>query len=415
MAEIIPFRAWRYNEEKISPTADVYSPLLDALTPAQAEALKQNPYNAIHFAADEDAPSIARLLNEWKTAEILKQDILPAIYPYYQTFRLPNEPQALTRKGFMALLRVEPTQMILHERTLNHVVETRAEILSQSLMHFTPTHGLYQDPDFELTELLDRYMEAPLTVATDILGVENRLSTIQNPLHIRKIRNFIHHHAVYLADGHHRWETSRRVRERLGYPTAGYHLMYFTNLSGDDLRILPTHRVVSLSPDFSNDVFFNRAEVYFDIEAIDTKIAAPHIFQLILNGKRYKFSLKESILPEWAIELDLPVSVKRLDYTILHYFLLDRVLQIPYAEQTAHPSIRYIKDPARAASMGENGSMAVLVNEVSLKELLAVCEDGALMPQKSTFFYPKVLGGLVFASIDPDDYRSPFDKVRAYL
>lgn len=410
MAEIIPFRAWRYNTDKAGTIEQLISPLMDALNPAQAADLLIHPYNAIHFADPEDGNTLLAQLQAWKANDILKQDVLPAIYPFYQTFRLPIAPQPLTRKGFIALMRIDPKVIILHERVREPIVQHRANVLSQSCMQLTPTHGLFNDPDFEVISLLDDYQQAPLLAATDVLGVENSLSAIQNPKHIRQIQHFMAKLPIYLADGHHRWETSRRVYARLQHSAAAYHLMYFSNLAGEDLRILPTHRVVSLPDDFSINSFLQRLEPYFSISTTTDRPPA-HTFQFVLKGQSYHLRLKSHLKPESLVALDLPDSVKRLDYTLLHYLVFDRALSIPYEEQPNHPSILYVKDSAQAIAYGQNQHLAILLNEVTLEELLAVCQDGALMPQKSTFFYPKVAGGLVFASIAADDYLSPFDKI----
>jgi uncharacterized protein (DUF1015 family) len=287
------------------------------------------------------------------------------------------------------------------------------------MMHLIPVHGLYRDESFSLEKIFDPYIDVPVMECFDEQGVKNRLSILQNYEQLRFITDFLKDKTIYLADGHHRLETARRLAKKLNDHHAQYILMYLTNMASDDLRILPTHRLVLLPENWDEAVFINRLQTYFDLLPFnkrspiyeELKGHQAH-FGLMLPTGSHILKLKNSFLNPNAIELSLPDSVKRLDYTILHYFILQQALDIPYAEQSLRAEISYVKDYTQVVkTVRESGKhMAVIVNEVQMDDMLAVCNDGAKMPQKSTYFFPKVVTGFAFASIADVDYTTPFDS-----
>ena len=153
------------------------------------------------------------------------------------------------------------------------------------------------------------------------------------------------------------------------------------------------------------DITFERTPIYQQLRD------RPRSFGMVLGSLQFRLDLRKEIDPVKAIDLDLPPSVKELDYTILHYFVFDRVLGIPYLEQHGCDDIEYIKDYGLAVKQAVNkrDRVAFITRDTSMEQMMRVCRSGALMPQKSTFFYPKVVCGLVFASIDDNENESTFD------
>ena len=449
MAFIRPFRAWRYNEEVIQDVNLKFSPLFDVVSREEMEELYKIPNNSIHLSVPKSEPETLAKMQEWREKKIIRQDSLPGIYIYYQEFSLYGEGRKYVRKGFVSMVRLNPESgspdIILHEKTITHSVAERTNLLEKTLLNVAPTHGLYEDPDFELEKLMDAYMEHPQYEYIDYQGVINKLAIVQNKAEINAFVDLMRTKKIYLADGHHRLESSRLLQKmhlqasknttKEGESSApaqdsmkNYHLMYLTNLCSDDLRILPIHRVLRLPTDASfrvtgkgidpkpflkalsssfelREITLNKAPIYHELRDLNRS------FGMILGSHQYILTLKSEIDPEKEIPLDLPQSVKNLDYTLLHYFIFEKVFGMPYANQGDSHAIVYEKDYYRAvkAGMEEEGTVSFITRGLDMSQMMAVCREGALMPQKSTYFYPKVVCGLLFASINDDENNTPFD------
>jgi len=435
VAIIRPFRAWRYNEDKVEDINRKFSPLFDVVSPEQLQQLYAIPNNSIHISVPRSDEEALAKLKQWKEKGIIHQDAMPAIYIYYQRFSLFGEEKEYVRKGFVAMIRVAPnsgspdSDIVLHEDTISSSVHERTRLLRKTLLNTAPTHGLYEDPGFELEALMDSYMEEPRYEYIDYQGVINQLAIVQNREDIEQFIDMVQNQKVYLADGHHRLASSVKLQQdsvESGLPLPpdsfrNYHLMYLTNLLADDLRILPIHRVLTLAEKTYNPKpILNRLNEFFDIEDI-TFSRAPifkhlpsHTYRygMVLGNLQYLLTLKPSLDPVRDIPLDLPQAVKQLAYTVFHYFVFDRGFGLPYADQHGCDDIAYIKDYGGAVKQAarNRNKVAFIMQGTSMDQMMQVCKAGALMPQKSTYFYPKVVCGLVFASIDDHENQSPFDS-----
>ncbi|WP_317191250.1 DUF1015 domain-containing protein [Hymenobacter sp. BT523] len=433
LAEIQPLRGWRYNPTLSAHIDDFVSPLFDVVSPKQREALYRNPLNSIHLSVprgDDAAAAAAQRLQEWKATGVLRQDQLPGIYAYYQYFRLPGSTREYCRKGFMCHIRAydwDEGVVLRHENTLPASVNDRAELLARTEFQTSATHGLYRDDDFELESYLDEAMRSPLyETEEDYQGARDVLAVIQDAAIIRRFQQVLASRQVILADGHHRYEGSLAYRqarelaadgEATGREPWNYHLMYLTNAAADDLRILPTHRLLLEVPTGQPmAALLPQLEQYFvvtpkeDANDLPEIIAGkPWAFGLYTGGQAYKLRLK----PEAHAQLSWPTTdeVKALDLTVLHYFVFERVLGIVGADaQRAWPGVAYVRSFAECLQRVDRGEAqaAFIVNEVSMAEVEAVCHSGAVMPPKSTFFYPKTLGGFLFSSIADDEAGNEF-------
>jgi uncharacterized protein (DUF1015 family) len=434
MAHIRPFRAWRYNEERLANVEEMFSPLFDVVSAEQLEQLYGRPYNSIHLSVPQSDAAVMDKLRTWKAEGIILQDPLPAIYVYHQEFSLFGEQRKYVRKGFVAMVditggdRGAESDVVLHEGTISASVEDRSRLLAQSLLNVAPTHGLYNDPAMRLEPLMDRYMEHPLHEFVDYQGVVNKFAIVQDRRDILAFQSVIAEGQVYLADGHHRLASSMalyRQAQADGRPLPhdsmlGYHLMYLSNMAGDDLRILPIHRVWDMPEKTYNPnpilnrmrEFFDVTEVTFDRMPIYARVAqTPHTFGFVLGSLQFLIRLKGEYDPLRDIDLPLPDSVKGLDYTLLHYFVFEKVLGVAYAEQRHSSNLHYVKDAGLAikAAVTHRHKLAFIMPGCSMAQMMEVCRSSALMPQKSTYFYPKVVCGMAFASIDDDENSSPFD------
>ncbi|MDB5263834.1 MAG: hypothetical protein JWQ14_3117 [Adhaeribacter sp.] len=430
MAEIRPIKGWRYNSALGESIAALTSPLFDVVSEKQCAALYQQPLNSIHLsvpAGPDAADKAAELLAAWKKTEVLKQDVLPAIYVYYQYFSLPGNHQEFCRKGFMCHLKAydwSENILLRHENTIPGSVNDRLELLQKTLLQTSATHGLYTDPDFTLEKYLDESMQAPLYETEDYQGARDVLAVIQDLAVIREFCRVLADKQILLADGHHRYESSLTYRKKMmalnpehtGQEAYNYHFIYLTNTESDDLKILPTHRVLTDLPG-TNEEFLEKLSQYFYIlpvaDAYDLTeiIAGKHwAFGLYIGGQAYKIRLKPEVHPE--IDWNLPAVVKELDLTVLHYFVFEGIIGIRRNHQRNFTPLKYIRNFSQCLTLVDAGQAraAFITNEVTMDEVKKVCYSGAMMPPKSTFFYPKVITGFLFSSIEPHEFESEIDS-----
>ena len=434
MAEIQPLRGWRYNAALSANIDEYVSPLFDVVSAKQREALYRNPLNSIHLSvprANDPAAAALTQLHEWQANGVLRQDELPGIYAYYQYFRLSGSTREYCRKGFMCHIRAydwTENMVLRHENTLPASVNDRAELLARTQFQTSATHGLYRDEDFELETYLDEAMRSPLVeTEEDYQGARDVLAVIQDAAIILRFQQVLAARQVILADGHHRYEGSLAYRHaRLASNPAAtgrepwnYHLMYLTNAAADDLRILPTHRLLLELPEEMSDAkLLAGLEQYFTIRPQDGANDLPEIitgkrwaFGLYLCGQAYKIRLRPEA--HQLLNWDTTEEVKNLDLTVMHFFVLEKVLGIigPDAQRT-WPGVTYVRNFAECLQRVDSNEAraAFIVNEVSMTEVETVCHSGAVMPPKSTFFYPKTIGGFLFSSIADEEAGNKFDK-----
>lgn len=418
MAEIRPFRGWRYAPHL--PIEDLTSPLFDVVSERQRRVLYQNPYNSIHLSVptgDQPARQAAETLATWQANGILIQDPVPAIYVYYQYFTLPGSAREICRKGFVAHIRLHEWQervILRHENTIPHSVNDRTELLEATQFMASATHGLYTDTTLTLEALMDEAIRNPLYETEDYQGVRDVLARIDQPDKIRPFVERLRDKTIILADGHHRfegslhyWRTQKKAHpHHTGEEGYHFHMMYFTNTEGDHLRILPTHRLLSGLPDLDERQLLARLEEDFVIRPV----ADPFTLEEIIAGKKWSFGLlfredayKLRLKPEKINLLDWPFpdEVRHLDLTVMHYFIIEKAVGIPGKQQRASPHIQFDRSFSDCVSkvIRSEAQLALITQEISIEEVKRVCASGYTLPQKSTYFYPKVICGFVFSSI----------------
>jgi uncharacterized protein (DUF1015 family) len=425
MAEILPFKAWRYNEFLTEKLLRLSAPLSETIFQQKEAALYQEPYHNFHIASPSDAPpfeNISRRVKNWKLDGVIRQDNLPAIYVYYQYFGNKSGKSVSCRKGFVCMIRTsnfEDQVVLPHEMTVPAAVKFRTGLLQHTDMHTTPTHGLYTDDEELLEHYLDESIAHPIYEITDVEQTRHVVSIIQDQHVIDKFIQILGDKKVFLADGHHRYESSLNYKNTLknnnpyhqGTEPYNYHMMWLTNTVSSDLGIQPTHRLVHRLPEgMSEAQLLQKLEQYFEV-AVQENIkkalgTAPTDnlwkFALISKDKSYILTLKPEALNDF--DLDIPEVVKRLDVSIMHYFIFDRIMGFPWSNQFEYLSFSQdYKECIRKVQEGEE-QLAVLTRKVTFEEIKNVCESGNTMPAKATYFFPKVLGGLVFGSVKPDEF-----------
>lgn len=426
MAEILPIKAWRYNSQLNQQIEALTSPLFDVVSTKQREALYQNTFNSIHLSVprgDNPAEGAAVMLQQWKDKGVLIQDDLPGIYVYYQYFRLPGGAKEYCRKGFICHIKAydwHECVLLRHENTIPSAVNDRIELLEQTELNSSATHGLYTDPEFILEPYMDESIKSPIYETEDYQGVRDVLAVIHDLAVIRLFVQTLESRQVLLADGHHRYEGSLEYRKKMmalnpdhtGTEAYNYHLMYLTNSEADDLRILPTHRVLE-NISLTDEEFLEKLRPFFTVlpkedpyELNEVITGKNWAFGLYLSGNAYKLRLKPEV--HSLIDWDIPQEVKDLDLTVLHYFVFEKALGICREAQRDHPGLSYVRNFTACISKVDAGAarMAFITNDVSMEQVKRVCYSGAIMPQKSTFFYPKVICGFLFSSIKEDEFST---------
>jgi uncharacterized protein (DUF1015 family) len=428
VADIKPFKAWRYNSTLADNIDDLTSPLFDVVSDKQRKALYKHPYNSIYLSVPQQPDAAYKahlLLEEWKTKGVIVQDKLPAIYVYYQYFKLAGSNKEFCRKGFIANIRAyqwSENVVLRHENTIPSAVNDRIELLERTELNVSPTHGLYTDEKHELERYMDEAILDPIYESEDYQGVKDVLAVIQDATVIKIFIDLLRDKKIILADGHHRYEGSLAYREKMtklnpkhaGEEGYNFHLMYLTNTESDDLRILPTHRLIKNIQDFDEQTIINKLEAYFTIKVLDDAdtaneiiVGKPWAFALLFKDTAYKVRLKPEALA--TMSWPFPEAVKKLDLTVMHYFIIEKVLGIPGKDQRQSDKIFFDRSFGDCLTkvIREEAQMAIITNEVSIEEVKSVCASGYTMPQKSTYFYPKVICGFVFSSIKQEEFINP--------
>lgn len=427
MAEILPIRPWRYHSDLLKNIEELAAPLFDVVTPKQRDALYHHPLNSIHLSVPQGPDPIttaAKTLEGWKEAEVLVQDVLPGIYVYYQYFKVTGDPKIYCRKGFVCHVRTydwSENVILRHENTIPKAVNDRVELLDKLELHTSPTHGLYTDPDFQLEKYMDEAMNSPILEMEDYQGTRDVLAVIHDAAAIEQFVACLKDKTIILADGHHRYEGSlihkRRMEKKFpGQPTRGfhYHLMYLSNTESDDLKIMPTHRIIKNLAGFDEALIVRKLSEDFtvkrvnDCDTLNEIIAGkPWTFGIMMKENCFKVSLKPEAFEK--LMWPFPEAIKRLDLTVMHYFIIEKILGIPGRLQRRSEQLDFNRSYSECLKEVIEGQarMAIITNEISIDEVKTVCHSGYTMPQKSTYFYPKVMGGFLFTSIREDEFAEP--------
>jgi len=423
MAKILPIKGWRYSESLTSQIESLTAPLFDVVSSKQRKLLYENPLNSIHLSVpkgENPVEEAAETLSIWKKEGVLVQDGLPGIYVYYQYFRLPGENQERCRKGFIVQVKAyewEENMILRHENTIVSAVNDRINLLKHTQIQASPTHGLYEDPEEQLEAYMDAAIASPLYELEDYQGVREVVAVIHDAKVISEFLKVLNDKKIILADGHHRLEGAIEYRKSMKDKFVGhswkahdYHMMYLTNTSGNHLKILPTHRIF-YGMEISESEFLEKLKEWFVVKPFgdpeelgDYAFHKAWSFGLVIGERSYLLQLPSEKFEEFNTELPFPV--RNLDLVVLHELVFTRILGMNKEEQRKSSQLVYERNFPRCVQEVESGkaSFAIITQEIELNQVLEVCRSGHVLPQKSTYFYPKALGGLLFASIKQDEF-----------
>lgn len=444
MVEIIPFKGYRYNENKVEEFEKVISPPYDVIKPKlQNELYEKSPYNIVRIIKgkkfdgdDEKNNKYTRardFLKKWIDEEILKKDEKEAIYVYSQKFKINGKENE--RTGFIALLKLEEfckgilkgkkdcSGVHQHEETLPKDIEDRLNLLRATRANFGQIFSIYSDSTKAIDDILENTKKNnPLMSVRDDEGVLHRLWALNNNDLIKKIINEMRDKKIIIADGHHRYKTALQYSKE--NKNAKYRMMTFVNLQDKGLVILPTHRLIRNIENFNKEELLKNLKNNFEIETLNfnskkelekRKTMFNSMKEKFEEGKNafgmycktnkyYVLTLKNESLIENKEHHS--TAWKKLDVTILHKLILEKLLGID-KEKLAKESVQsisnveYIKGIGNAVSESirkvneENYQIVFFMNPTKIEEVEKIAGNHETMPQKSTFFYPKVYTGFV--------------------
>lgn len=435
MADILPFPGIYYNTDKVGELEAVVGPPYDVLNADEQNALYEaSPYNFVRIMlnrpeAGDDAESnpysrAGGFLNDWLASGALVEDEVPALYIYRQEFTNPADGARYTRTGLFCALKLEPYSagvVLPHEETRTKAKQDRLNLMRATQSNPEPIFGLYEDADNVLPALLTEALEAssPFLEATTE-GDTHRVWRIDDAGLIEQIQAFLADRRVWIADGHHRYETGLTYRderraegENAQRPTPNaydYLLIVLTAFNDPGIVVLPTHRLVKNIPDSRLQDLYLQLERYFIVEPVHPEELAErmkadvtqgvHRFGLFMPDKAWVLTLRDVGVMETAVEGHVDCW-KQLDVSILQALVLDRSLGIPTASLATTPDIGYTRDWDDAITRVKSGEyqLAFLLNLPTADEVRQVASAGDKMPPKSTFFYPKLWSGLLMRKV----------------
>ncbi|MBI4508777.1 MAG: DUF1015 domain-containing protein [Deltaproteobacteria bacterium] len=435
MAEIAPVRGILYNPAKVD-VSRVLAPPYDVISEEDRGRLEaRDPYNCVRLIlprgeGDAKYGAAAKILHSWLDDGVLKRDSQHAIYRYNQVFtisELGHKP--VTRRGFIAAVRLhrfDEGVIMPHERTLRGPKEDRLKLMRATRAHFSQIFGLYSDPDRETDRAFGPVENNPPDLeGTTPDGTLHQLWRVTDRVTLAKIGRVLAPLKIYIADGHHRYETMLALRDEFrvqagsAVPASAsteHATMFLANMDDPGLVVLPTHRLIHGLQSFDLDSLLGQARAAFELVKIEEGARDAAKLKAILADKSRERPTFAAVTPgradAWLFSLRVepeaaglsgPRALTTLDVTILHSLVLERMLGIDREAQEAQRNIVYVKDTRDALSRIERAEAQVgfVMHPTRVEQVRAIADCHEVMPQKSTFFYPKIASGLVVNPLDP--------------
>jgi len=430
MPIVRPFRAIRYDPAVVGSIASVVAPPYDVIgREEQSRLYETSPYNVVRLDLSRESDryrAASALFREWRASGALTRDAEPAFYLYSQRYQ-PKGDDVRERFGFFARLRLEKFEsgkVLPHEKTLASAKADRLELQRACRANLSSIFGLFSAPGFTLDDATASVRGAPGVDFTDAAGVRHRMWRVTDPRVQRELASRLEDRTVYIADGHHRYETALRYRDemrdetgrRSGDEPFDYVLAYLVNMAEPGLVVLPTHRLLG-SLDLAVEALLERLRACFRVEESPKADGASAFLRKLgprdANERRIGIALRGEapffVLATRDGENDhrLAGSAARrhLDVSLLHGLILEgpgSILGLDAHREAEAGRLVYTKDGEEAVARVESGEFAAafLLNATRVDEVRQVSEAGETMPEKSTYFYPKVLTGLVFNSLE---------------
>lgn len=426
MSLVRPFRARVYRHEPGADLSAFTAPPYDVVTPEQRAALlSAEPHNVVALELpegplDPDIPGNRyetgrALWQAWYRDGVLVDDDTPAIYVVEQSWE--HEGRHIRRRGFVAAVRLHPFSdgvILPHERTLPKALSDRLDLTRATAANLSQVFGLFSDPAGETDGVFNTHIASePLFTAADAEGVVSKVWAIRDAGTIEAVAAIIGERPIFIADGHHRYTTALAYRDEhharnaaLGItpddPAYDYVMMTLVNMDDPELLVLPTHRLARAAGPFDAPEFWRALALHFDLEEPPTPLptaivehARISFIARTADGTTKLARLRADIDPARLITANHSDDWKRLDVTVLQELVLKPLFGIDPDQPTTLERLGFAKDAHQALRV-ENADAAFVVAPTRMDQLRAVALAGDTMPQKSTYFYPKLLSGLLF-------------------
>lgn len=425
MAKIVPFNGIRYNSQKVE-IKNVVAPPYDVISEKKQEQLyEKSAYNIIRLILgkeninDDDKNNkysrAAEYLKSWLNDKILIQDTKKSMYIYEQNFEV--EGKKYMRTGFLCLLKQEPLfegTIYPHERTLAKPKVDRLNLTKTCKMNFSPIFGLFEDINCEMNKIFEKIKIKTKNPDIDIIDDDNenhKVWLVEDRETIEKIEKILNDKKIFIADGHHRYETAMNYAnemKKLGKKgNFDYVLSFLCDMKDNGLIIFPTHRVVKLN-NFMDSDFFKDLQNHFEIKKTDKKNIRKILekefkknnisFGLYTGNNNYFIlTLKNKNVLQNFIKGSK--YYRELDVAVLESLIFENILKFSKEDIVEQKHIKYIKDFDETINTIDDKNkifkIAFIMNPTRVEQIKNVSLSGEVMPQKSTYFYPKLLTGLV--------------------
>jgi uncharacterized protein (DUF1015 family) len=424
LAEISPFSGIRYNQEIVGDMASVICPPYDVISPEEQRAYyEKSEHNIIRLeygielsqdtkAKDKHSRASASF-NQWLKDRVLIFDHVPSLYIHEHTFTYQNTRKR--RLGFIACVRLEPWEnkiIFPHENTVPGIKSDRLDLMRACAANFSPLLGLYEDLGQKVTKLLTSQASRKPAIDFTEAGETHKLWVANEPELVQRVCHFLASRTIYIADGHHRYETAlayrdERQQETLsgkGNEAFNFIMMTLVSFSDPGLIVLPVHRLVHNLSSKAMTQFRGNLETLFEVESVPlgetglpeiggaiTRVLGLEPGTVIALKLRQSSSLKE-MMPEGHSE-----AYKRLDVSIVQHLVIDKLTALDKSS-----SVAYTSNIVEAHQLVESGEcqLAFLLNPISVTTIKAIADANDKMPGKSTYFYPKLPTGLVINRLE---------------
>ncbi len=434
MADIRGFRGFRYDLGTVGSLSDVVAPPYDVIGPELQQKLYDlSPHNAIRLELTKDETGddddenkytrAARTLRAWIAEDALRQDTARSVYVYEQEFEA--EGATYTRRGFFARVRLEPFgtgRIFPHEQTMSGPKADRLKLYLATGFNLSPVFGLYPDPENEVFQVLEPFTrKSPPLTATDHLGVTSRLWVITDTQAISAVIGLMGPKPVFIADGHHRYETGLKYLEEQKAAGAvpdneaapNFCLMMLVSMSDPGLIILPTHRLVSGLPPVTAAQVEAALGEHFEVVGRfggDAQACWEHLemdggqnvlgFGTVADGEWFAAKLRDTAMMA-TLAPEQSAAWQGLGVSILHKLVLEKQLPAAFGGTPSLTFVHLLKEATDAVA-AKACQLAVLVPPATMAHVEEIAGNREKMPQKSTYFYPKLLTGLVYNSLKKD-------------
>lgn len=424
LAVIKPFKGMRYTK-KAGDISALICPPYDIISMEERQRyLEQNPYNIIRLElpVGEDAyQNASDILSQWLSDDILKCDMDEGLYIYELDFlSAVDSGERKKLKGLICRVRIEDfaSNIILpHEETLSKAKTDRLNLTKATNCNFSQIYSLYPDETHTTMDKLNHLCAGTAPrYELDDGAVVHRLWVVNDPVCIASICDDFIDRKLYIADGHHRYETSINYRnycraQDIYNPAANYVMMYLADMADDGLIVFPTHRIVRGLSNFDGHRLIEQIGAYFYVEAVpDDRISAALEEKRRLGEKAFVYyDLNQTCLltlksADSMLEVipDQSSDYRMLDVSILHSLILEQLLKIDKENMASQKNLTYTRSIQEALAAVQTGSAncAFFLNPTAVSEIGAVAANGEKMPQKSTYFYPKLSTGLVMNNMN---------------